>query len=156
MGTNPEVDHHMGERGRNDQGRYTEEYDTEDFLSAVQEHEPATTSEVADAVGCVRQNADYRLRRLKDEGLVESKKVGPSLVWTIRTATCERCGEEVPRADIKTTVLGGAMDPVGWDEETPETDATVHKLCADCYEAWGEWLQDTTGSFNSFLESADR
>ena len=45
--------------------------------------EPAGTSEVADALGCTTQNADYRLRKLRDAGRVESKKVGRSLVWTL-------------------------------------------------------------------------
>lgn len=53
----------------------------EEFLQAVRDHQPASTSEVADAVGCTRRNADYRLRQLRDEGLVSSKTVGNSLVW---------------------------------------------------------------------------
>lgn len=73
----------MTERKRNDRGRYTSEYSDEAFLDGVREHEPATTSEVAEAVGCVRQNADYRLRKLEDAGKVRSKKVGPSLVWML-------------------------------------------------------------------------
>jgi predicted transcriptional regulator len=73
----------MTERKRNDRGRYTAEYSDEAFLRAVCEHEPATTTEAAEAVGCVRQNADYRLRKLEDAGKVRSKKVGPSLVWML-------------------------------------------------------------------------
>lgn len=73
----------MANRDRDERGRYRQEYTDEDFLDAVREHEPATTSEVAEAVGCVRQNADYRLRQLREAGRVESKKVGPSLVWMI-------------------------------------------------------------------------
>lgn len=42
-----------------------------------------TTTEGAQAVGCVRQNADYRLRQLQDEGRVSNKKVGASLVWML-------------------------------------------------------------------------
>lgn len=55
----------------------------EDYLDAVREHEPAATSEVADAVGVTRQGADYRLRQLEVEGLVRSKMAGNSLVWFI-------------------------------------------------------------------------
>lgn len=73
----------MADRDRDEQGRYQEEYVDEDFLDAVREHEPATTTEIAEAVGCVRQNADYRLRQLKEDGRVTSKKVGPSVVWLI-------------------------------------------------------------------------
>lgn len=58
-----------------------QQYDDSAFLTAVRENEPASTSEVADSVGCTRRNADYRLRRLRDEDRVHSKEVGNSLVW---------------------------------------------------------------------------
>lgn len=73
----------MTDRTRDDTGKFTADYPDEDFLAAVREHTPATTSEVAEAVGCVRQSADYRLRQLESEGRVESKKVGASLVWMV-------------------------------------------------------------------------
>jgi predicted transcriptional regulator len=38
---------------------------------------------VADALGCTTRSADYRLRKLRDAGHVESKKVGRTLVWTL-------------------------------------------------------------------------
>lgn len=153
MDTQLETDHHMGERDRNERGRYTAEYESEDFLSAVEENEPATTTEVADTVGCVRQNADYRLRRLKAEGLVQSKKVGPSLVWTVRTFTCERCGEELPRADVELVSIVSGMSPVEPHEEAPVSDGSVHELCPDCADKW--YSRTDSGSFNAFLEDAD-
>lgn len=55
--------------------------DDEAFLDAITELEPAGTQEVADAIGVERQSADYRLRRLRDEGKVRSKKIGGTLVW---------------------------------------------------------------------------
>ncbi|MFA1612018.1 hypothetical protein [Halobellus rubicundus] len=58
-----------------------EKYPDEAFLEAVREQQPASTQEVAEAVGCTRRNADYRLRRLRDEGDVDAKMVGNSLVW---------------------------------------------------------------------------
>ncbi|AFO57567.1 hypothetical protein NJ7G_2332 [Natrinema sp. J7-2] len=58
------------------------EHTDEDVLNAVREHEPAGTKEVADQLGIARQSADYRLRRLLDEGQVSKKKVGNSLVWS--------------------------------------------------------------------------
>ena len=64
-----------------DSGKIAQKYTKEDFLKAVAELEPASTSEVAEAVGCSRRNADVRLRRLEDEGMVKSKMVGNSLVW---------------------------------------------------------------------------
>lgn len=125
-----ETDYLMEERDRNDRGRYTEEYDSDDFLRAVEEHEPASTTEVAATVGCVRQNADYRLRQLEAEGKVTSKKVGPSLVWTARTFTCERCGEELSRADLETVPIVSAMSSVEWHEEAPDGDMGASMNCA--------------------------
>ena len=54
----------------------------EQILDALREQDGAGTSEVAEAVGCTRQNADYRLRRLLDAGRVEKRTVGNSLFWT--------------------------------------------------------------------------
>lgn len=56
-------------------------YEDGEFLDAVEENQPAATSEVAEAVGCPRRTADYRLRKLREEGAVESKMAGNSLVW---------------------------------------------------------------------------
>ena len=73
----------MTEERRNERGQFTPQHDDEEVLDAVRDHEPAGTSEVADALGCTTQNADYRLRKLRDARRVESKKVGRSLVWTL-------------------------------------------------------------------------
>jgi len=77
--TSPDVK----ERDRDSSGRFKPEVSDKKILDAVCEHEPAGTSEVAESVGLARQNADYRLRKLRDAGRVESKKVGRSLVWTL-------------------------------------------------------------------------
>lgn len=42
-----------------------------------------TTSEVADAVGVTRHGAEYRLRRLRDEDIVEGELIGNTLVWSV-------------------------------------------------------------------------
>lgn len=60
-----------------------ERYSPEVYIDAVREHEPAGTTEIADAVGVARQSADYRLRQLEDQGLVTSKKIGNSLAWSL-------------------------------------------------------------------------
>jgi predicted transcriptional regulator len=72
----------VSERDRDSSGRFEATVSDEEILEAVRKHEPAGTSEVGDAVGLARQNADYRLRNLRDEGRVGSKKVGRSLVWS--------------------------------------------------------------------------
>ena len=66
---------------RNGRGRYRKQHTDNEVLAAVQEHEPAATSEVAAELGIARQSADYRLRNLREEGCIESKKIGASLVW---------------------------------------------------------------------------
>jgi len=55
----------------------------EEYFDAIRENTPASTSEVADAVGVTRQGADYRLRQLEEVGKVTSKMVGNSLVWML-------------------------------------------------------------------------
>lgn len=72
-----------GSDTRDSHGRYTSEYDDDDILEAVRKHAPAATKEIADAVGCTRQNADRRLRELRERGAVNSKKTGPALVWWV-------------------------------------------------------------------------
>lgn len=74
-------------RPRNERGQYERQVSDEEILDAVREHEPAGTSEVGEAVGLARQNADYHLRRLEGEGRVSKKKVGPALVWMLAADT---------------------------------------------------------------------
>jgi hypothetical protein len=66
---------------RNTDGRFTPEYTDAEILAAVRAHEPAATSEVAGELDMTRQGADRRLRLLRDDGRVSSKKIGASLVW---------------------------------------------------------------------------
>lgn len=71
--TNPERDP--------ESGKLTEQYSNEDFLEAVAELEPASTREIAEAVGCSRRNADVRLRKLEEANKIRKKKIGNSLTW---------------------------------------------------------------------------
>lgn len=57
--------------------------DASAYLDAVDETSPATTTAVADAVGVTRQGADYRLRSLEEDGLVEGTLIGNTLVWSL-------------------------------------------------------------------------
>jgi len=52
-----------------------------EYIAAVERQSPASTKEVADAVGVTRQGADYRLRKLESEGKIRGEMVGNSLVW---------------------------------------------------------------------------
>jgi len=56
----------------------------EEVVIAVAENEPAGTTEVVNELGIARQSADYRLRRLLDDRRVPKKKVGNSLVWSVK------------------------------------------------------------------------
>ena len=67
-----------------DSGKYTTSYDDEEFLDAIEGLDGmAGTSEVADEVGCTHRTAYSRLRSIEQKGIVESRKVGNSLVWSI-------------------------------------------------------------------------
>lgn len=68
---------------RDDRGYFQPEHGDQEYLAALAEREPAGTAEIADAVGVTRQNADQRLRQLQDDGKVNCKKIGTSLVWTL-------------------------------------------------------------------------
>ena len=72
------------ERPRDDHGRLQgNAYSNTDFLDAVREGDLATTVDIAEAVGCERTTAYHRLTALEDDGQLESRKVGQSLVWSI-------------------------------------------------------------------------
>ena len=66
-----------------EQGPIDVTHSVDDYLNAIRQHAPASTKEIADSVGVTRQGADYRLRKLEDEGIVQSKMVGNSLVWMV-------------------------------------------------------------------------
>jgi Mn-dependent DtxR family transcriptional regulator len=66
-----------------DSGRYTGEYSTEDFLNAISDKEEmAGTGDIADYVGCAHDTAYKRLQQMEKDGLVLSRKVGNTLLWT--------------------------------------------------------------------------
>jgi hypothetical protein len=67
---------------RDDDGTFRAEVDDEKILDAVAEFEPAGTVDIGEAVGLARQNADYRLRQLRNDARVKSMKIGGTLVWS--------------------------------------------------------------------------
>ena len=72
-----------GKDREEDSGRYTTSYPDSDFIDAIQTLDGmAGTSEIAENVGCTRRTAYTRLQSLESEGMVSSRKVGNSLVWT--------------------------------------------------------------------------
>lgn len=73
----------MSDDDRDERDKYERDHDDREYLTAVADHEPAGTTEIAEAIGVTRQNADRRLRALEEEGAIRSKKVGNSLAWTL-------------------------------------------------------------------------
>ncbi|QKY19675.1 transcriptional regulator [Halolamina sp. CBA1230] len=74
----------MGSRDRDEEsGQFTEEYPREDFLEALKEFGPAGTTDISNKVGCDRRTAYLKLQALEEEGVIESQKVGNSLLWEL-------------------------------------------------------------------------
>ena len=73
-----------GKDREEESGKYTTSYPDSDFVDAISQLGGlGGTSEIADTVGCTRRTAYTRLQSLENEGRVNSRKVGNSLVWTI-------------------------------------------------------------------------
>jgi len=59
-------------------------YDEERFVEVLEDVSPATTTEVAEEVGCGEKTAYYRLQKLEEEGVCKKKKSGPRvLIWSL-------------------------------------------------------------------------
>lgn len=63
-------------------GRFREQYPTEMFLKGVEDLDVATTSKVAESVGCSYDLAYRRLKTLAENGKVEKRNIGGSFVWS--------------------------------------------------------------------------
>jgi hypothetical protein len=64
-------------------GRFREQYSTEAFVEAVQELDVATTSKIAERVGCSYDLAYHRLKTLAEEDEIERTDVAGSFVWKV-------------------------------------------------------------------------
>lgn len=64
-------------------GQFKETYSTTKFKDSVQDLDVATTSNVADEVGCSYDLAYRRLCTLADEGVIEKTSIGGSFVWEV-------------------------------------------------------------------------
>lgn len=72
----------MGDRERNEQGRYTEQVSLEDVLGLFDGGEPLTAGEVADAFDISNRAALNKLDELHERGEIERKEVGArAVVW---------------------------------------------------------------------------
>jgi len=73
------------DRERTADGQFTdsEMYPDEAFRDVVAKLDLPTTGDVARAVGCERTTAYDRLKRLENDRVLESRRVGNALVWSI-------------------------------------------------------------------------
>ena len=64
-------------------GQYRASHEAHEFVKAVaREGDIATTSDVADRVGCAHRTALMYLNELEDEGRIESTTAGRAKVWS--------------------------------------------------------------------------
>lgn len=74
----------MADRDRDEKGRYREQYPSEVFIEALEaEGGQASTSVVADRVGCTQSNAYQKLSGMADDGIVEKRRFGHTVAWTV-------------------------------------------------------------------------
>ena len=66
---------------RSESGEWTSTVSDTDILSAVDRHEPAATTEIAETVGMTRQGVEKRLKSLLEKEKVSRKMIGASAVW---------------------------------------------------------------------------
>jgi len=66
-----------------DSGKFVKQYPKEDFLTAIENLNTATTQKVADEVGCSYDLAYRRLNELAEEEAISAVEVGGSLMWSL-------------------------------------------------------------------------
>lgn len=125
----------MADKDRGESGQFTTEVTDAELLAGVRTHEPAATSEVASEVDMTRQGVDQRLRRLRDDGRVSSKKIGASLVWFAPVVQESTTGGEQESAE-------GSAPP---EEHTPQetTDDPTDDALGAIVERVGESWEDS-------------
>lgn len=65
-----------------DSGKFTEQYPRKAFIQAVTSVENATTTKVADEVGCSYDLAYRRLNALEADDEISRITVGSAFIWT--------------------------------------------------------------------------
>lgn len=93
----------MSNRSRDESGRYTEEVSEQAILTRFDTADAPflTAPEIADEFGVTRQAVTYRLKEMRDRGLVDRKQAGASSVgWW---ATAAPAPSDETRRDIEAT-----------------------------------------------------
>jgi hypothetical protein len=65
-----------------DSGKFTDQYAREEFIEAVEELDIATTTMVADYVGCSYDLAYRRLHEFVEDGELTKKDAGGLFIWS--------------------------------------------------------------------------
>lgn len=65
-----------------DSGEFTDQYPRQEFIEAVRELEMATTTKVAEYVGCSYDLAYRRLHEFEEEGEISKTDVGGLFIWS--------------------------------------------------------------------------
>ncbi|ELY68861.1 winged helix-turn-helix domain-containing protein [Natrinema versiforme] len=75
----------MSDRSRDDETqRFNDEYTDDDFLNAVRECPVASTTEIAERLGCNQSTAYRRLTKLEDDDEVMSESLSANArVWYV-------------------------------------------------------------------------
>jgi predicted HTH transcriptional regulator len=68
---------------RDENSRFTPSFSDEDVVAFLRDRGDVTSVDVAETFDCTRQNAHYRLSKLRDAGVVASRKIGNTNVWTV-------------------------------------------------------------------------
>lgn len=69
---------------RDDDNRFTPQFEDGAFIDAIKELDDATTREVAEIVGCQKETARQRLKELAKRGAVIERQVGYQSVWEVK------------------------------------------------------------------------
>lgn len=64
-----------------DTGRFSQQYEQEQFFEAIEELDTPTTTAIAEHVGCSYDLAYQRLNGLEAGGLVSKNDVGGTFLW---------------------------------------------------------------------------
>ena len=75
----------MAGKDRDDEsGKYTTTYSDSDFLDAINNLDGmASTSDVAEKVGCTHRTAYSRLNSLEEKKKVTTRRIGNSIMWML-------------------------------------------------------------------------
>lgn len=155
----------MGPRERSDSGTFVETVALEDVLGVFDEvRGPViTSSDVAGQLDCTTEAARQKLTRLYDQGEVDKRKTGRTVVWWHTDETSPAASEQAPehgevQGSIETSLdgsdavesipaestAGTANDPIdaaldGWTYGRGEDEQATNRSIA---RTSLEWLQD--------------